>query len=106
MHIGLEADAKRMINYPLLATIELAMAMGLAGIVFGLAYFAALQRTVVLFVSGRRWLGPLALTLARMVAAVIFLGLAAKLGALSLLASFMGFLLARAVALRAARGTG
>ena len=95
-----------MTNNPLLTTVELAVTMGLAGAVFGLAYFAALERTIVLLVSGRRWLGPLALTLARMVAAVIFLGLAAKLGALSLLASFMGFLLARAVTLRAARGTG
>jgi len=96
-----------MINPPLFLVIALVLTTALAGFVLGLVYFAALERTVILFVSGRGWLGPLAFTLGRMAAAVIFLGLAAKFGgALSLLAAFMGFLLARSVALRAAGGPG
>ena len=55
---------------------------------------------------GRGWFVPLALTLGRIGAAVIVLGLAAKLGAASLLATFLGFFLARIVALRAARRAG
>ena len=94
-----------MINAPHLAVIAQAVVMAPAGFVFGLVYFAALERTVILFASGRGWLGALGLTLGRVAAAVIFLGLAAKLGALSLLAAFAGFLLARTLALRA-RGTG
>lgn len=79
------------------------LAMAVAGIVFGLAYFATLRRAVTLFTAGRGWVGPLALTLARIAAAVIFLGLAAKLGAAALIAAFLGFLLARTVMLRVAR---
>jgi hypothetical protein len=94
-----------MINAPHLAVIAQAVVMAPAGFVFGLVYFAALERTVILLVLGRGWLGPLAFTLGRVGAAVLFLGLAAKLGALPLLTVFMGFLVARAAALRAARGT-
>jgi N-ATPase, AtpR subunit len=92
-----------MTDAPLFPIIGLAVTMTVAGFVFGLLYFAALERTVTLFAAGRGWFRPLGLTLARMAAAVIFLGVAAKLGAISLLAAFMGFLLARAVALRAQR---
>ncbi|MGO9170911.1 MAG: ATP synthase subunit I [Rhodomicrobium sp.] len=80
---------------------ELLGSFALAGFVFGLAYFAALQRTAALFAARRGWLLPLALTLGRIGAAVVFLAFAAKMGAASLLAAFAGFLLARAVALRA-----
>ncbi len=76
---------------------------GFAGFAFGLLYFAALKRTTVLLASGRGWLGPLALTLGRIGATVIFLVLAVKLGAGPLLAAFAGFLLARALALHAGR---
>ena len=85
---------------------ELAIAMGIAGFIFGLFYFAAVQRTAALLAARKNWLGPLALTLGRMAAAAIFLTLAAKLGAASLLSVFIGFLLARAVALRNAGRTG
>ncbi len=95
-----------MINAPLSPMIALAVTMAFSGFAFGLIYFAALQRSVRLFTSNRRWLGPVAFTLGRIAAAVVFLGLAAKLGALFLLAAFVGFLLARAVSLRAARRTG
>jgi N-ATPase, AtpR subunit len=83
----------------------LALTMAVGGFVFGLVYFAALRRTATSFTAGRR-LVALALTLGRIGAAVLFLGLAAKLGAASLLAAFLGFLLARMVALRAARSAG
>ena len=53
--------------------------------------------------TGRGWLAPVALTLGRTGAAVVFLALAARLGAASLLAAFLGFLLARSDG--AARGT-
>ena len=95
-----------MINSSLTPMFAIAVTTAFSGFAFGVFYFAALERSVTLFASDRRWLGPLALTLARMAAAVLFLGLAAKLGALSLLAALLGFLLARAVSLRAARRTG
>lgn len=85
---------------------ELIMVMAVAGFTFGLAYFAAVRRTIALFVAGRGWLRPAALTLGRIAAAVIFLAIAAKLGASSLLSAFIGFLLARAMAIRAARRAG
>jgi hypothetical protein len=86
--------------------IELAITMACAGFSFGLLYFAALERTVSLFAAGYGWLSLLPFTLGRIAAAGIFLGLAAKLGAISLLAAFAGFLLARAVALHAERRAG
>jgi len=95
-----------MTGVPLPSMPELAVAMGIAGFIFGLFYFAAVQRTAALLAARKNWLGPLALTLGRMGAAAIFLTLAAKLGAASLLSAFLGFLLARAVALRNAARTG
>lgn len=82
---------------------ELALLMALAGLAFGLVYFASLKRSVTLFVVGKDWLGPLALTLGRIGVAVTLLYVAARLGAVSLLAVFIGFLMARALALRAER---
>jgi hypothetical protein len=87
----------------LASTVVLASAMAVAGLAFGLAYFAALRRTVDLYGSGGRILGPAALTLGRVAGATVFLVVAARLGALPLLAAFLGFLVARAAALRAAR---
>ena len=95
-----------MINAPLSPLIVLAVTMAFSGFAFGLVYFAALQRSVRLFASNGGWLRPLAFTLGRMAAAVVFLSLAAKLGAACLLAAFLGFLLARTVSLRVARRTG
>jgi hypothetical protein len=85
---------------------ELTIVMAIAGFAFGFAYFASLKRSVTMFVGGKGWLGPLALTLGRIGAAVGFLFVAAKLGATLLLASFIGFLMARALALSAERRTG
>jgi hypothetical protein len=95
-----------MINTSLSPMIALLVTMAFSGFAFGVFYFVALERSITLFASNRGWLGPLAYTLGRMAAAVFFLGLAAKLGALYLLATFLGFLLARAVSLRVARRTG
>jgi N-ATPase, AtpR subunit len=80
--------------------------MAVAGLAFGVVYFASLKRSVTLFVGGRGWLGPLALILGRIGAAVAFLFIAAKLGAAPLPVAFIGFLMARALALRAERRTG
>jgi hypothetical protein len=85
---------------------ELTILMAVAGLAFGFIYFASLKRSVTLFVGGKGWLGPLVLTLGRIGAAVAFLFVAAKLGAAPLLASFIGFLMARALALRAERRAG
>ncbi len=90
----------------LITTPALLAAIGLAGCFFGLLYFAAVQRTAVLFATGRGWLAPVALTAGRIGAAVLLLALAARLGAAALLAGFAGFLLARAIALRMARRPG
>ena len=74
-----------------------------AGFFFGRAYFATLKRSVALLATGRNWAGPIALTLARIAAAGGVFFLAAKLGAVPLLTALLGFLLARAVAVRTAR---
>jgi hypothetical protein len=78
----------------------LAAAIGVAGLVAGLAYFALLRRTVALFSvpGGRR--RALLLTAVRMAAAVLLLWLAARQGAFPLLAALGGFLAARVIALR------
>jgi hypothetical protein len=81
----------------------LAITMALAGFVFGVVYFATLRRTIVSVATRRGGRGPLVLTLGRIGAAVLFLAAAARLGAAPLLAALLGFMLARTVAVRAAR---
>ena len=88
-----------------LPVLALCLATAPLGFAAGLAYFAALRRSVALFAGGRGWLQPLALTLARLAAATILLGAIARLGALPLLAAFAGFLTARAVSIRLSRET-
>jgi F1-F0 ATPase (N-ATPase) AtpR subunit len=88
-----------------LATAAAFAAGGLAG---GRIYFVALARSISLLTDrGREGPAPgsaaFVLTLARIAAAVGFFGLAARFGALPLLAAFLGFLAARVLALRAAR---
>ena len=85
---------------------ELTLLMAIAGLAFGFVHFASLKRSVSLFVGRKGWFGPLALTLGRIAAAVAFLFVAAKLGAAPLLAAFIGFLMARALALRAEKKAG
>lgn len=89
-----------------IADAELTAMMTFAGLPFGLLYFAALNRSVTLFVGGRGWHGPIGLALGRFGAAIGFLLIAAKLGAAPLLGGFAGFLMARALALRAPRRAG
>lgn len=90
----------------LASTLLLASAMALAGLAFGLLYFRALRRTVDRLAGHRGWAGAVGLTLARLAGAVILLTLAARLGAMPLLGAFLGFLMARMIALRQARGAG
>ena len=90
-------------------SLAFAAALGLggtaAGLIFGLVHFATLRRTVELYSAGRGHLLAAVLILGRIAAAIVFFGLAARLGSLPLLSSFLGFLLARTLALRAARRT-
>lgn len=83
-----------------LAQWLLAAAVGLGGILFGLAYFAACRRSAGLFLRPGGRAAALALTLGRMACAVLLLWLAARQGALPLLAALAGFLVARGIAIR------
>jgi hypothetical protein len=83
------------------AGIALAASFVAAGLAVGRVYFGALRRTVDLYAAGRGRLVAAVLTLARIAGMVAFLGFAVNFGALSLLAAFFGFLLARSLALRA-----
>jgi hypothetical protein len=87
------------------AGIAMAVAFAAGGLAVGSVYFAALRCTVDVYATGRGRLVPVALTLARIAGVTVFLGFAVSFGALSLLAAFLGFLLARSLALRAARRT-
>jgi len=90
-----------MTHQTLASTLPIAIATAAVGFVFSLAYFALLRRTAILFTAGRGLILPAALTLGRLAAVTFILGVAAKLGAAPLLATFLGFLLARAVSLHA-----
>jgi hypothetical protein len=85
--------------------VSFVFAAACAGLVVGLVHFAALWWSIERYSAGRGQLAAAALTLGRNAGTIVFLGLAARLGALPLLASFLGFLLARTLALRAARRT-
>lgn len=74
------------------------------GLALGWGYFAALRRSVDVYASGRCRLAAI-LTVARIAGAIAFLVFAVQFGALPLLAAFLGLLVARALALRAARRT-
>jgi hypothetical protein len=83
--------------------ILLALVAAPAGLALGIVHFALLRRSVDLYTGSRRGLAAAALTLGRIVGTLLFFALAARLGALTLLAAFLGFLSARAFALRAAQ---
>jgi N-ATPase, AtpR subunit len=85
--------------------IAIVTSFAFAGLTFGLAYFAVLRQTVDLHAASHGVLAPVLLTVGRLAIAFLLLGAAARVGALPLLSSFMGFLLARALALRGVRGT-
>ncbi len=92
-----------MIRETVALDVELTLATALMGFVIGLVYFAALHKSVVLFATESTRLGASALTIGRIVALAVILSFTARLGATPLLAAFLGFLLARAIALRVAR---
>jgi len=75
-----------------------------AGFVLGMAYFASLRRGVCFSVERRAWRGYMPSALIRIAAAALFFTLAVRWGAPALLAAFAGFLVARHLAVRAARG--
>jgi F1F0 ATPase subunit 2 len=87
---------------PLPDAIVSASAMALAGLVAGLAYFRGLRLAVDLFARGRGWILPLGLTLARLAGLIAVLLLSVRFGAAALIACFLGFLLARTIAVRLA----
>ena len=76
----------------------------LAGLAFGFAYFAVLRRTVDLYAARHGLLVPAILTVGRLATAILFLAIAARIGALPLLLAFLGFLVARALVFLRARG--
>jgi N-ATPase, AtpR subunit len=98
----MEADASGMTGPSLAAAVAIGSGAAAAGLLLGCAQFAALRRTVELYGAGRR-LAPSALTLSRLSGTIVFFGLIAQLGPLPLLSAFLGFLLARRLALRAVR---
>jgi F1F0 ATPase subunit 2 len=75
----------------------------LAGFLFGLAYFHAVRTTARYLAENKGWQIPTFLIVARLGGAIALLVYLARLGAMPLLAGFLGFLLARAVATRPAR---
>jgi hypothetical protein len=83
-----------------ISTLVPTVIMGPAGTAFGLAYFTAYRA------NNQSALAPVAFTLGRIAGAVIFLALAARLGAEPLIGAFLGFLVARAIAVRPARRGG
>ena len=88
-----------------MTSVSLAFGATLAGLVVGLIHFKALRRTVDHYSTGQGRLAAAALTLGRIAGTIVFFCLAARLGALPLLSSFLGFLLARTLAVHAARRT-
>ena len=94
-------------NYDALGSISvLAFGAAFLGLNLGLVYFRALLRTAELLAGDRGWLVPAGLTLARVVGAILVLAFMARLGAIALLAAFLGFLLARKIALHSTGSAG
>jgi len=92
-----------MTSTALITATGIAVLMAFGGFAMGLLYFAGLRRTVDLIVSGRERFSHLALTLGRIAAAAVCLAFAGVVGAVPLLATLLGFLLARNLAMHAAR---
>ena len=92
-----------MIENTVNASSILVLTMAAAGFALGIGYFAALRATVKAL-AAQDWRGlAVVLTLGRLSVAVVGFALAAGLGAPALLATFIGFLLARFAALRLAK---
>lgn len=88
----------------LFTTALVGAAMAGAGLGFGLLYFRLMRLTVASLVAKGGWLRSVALTAVRVIAAIAVFAVAAKLGAIPLLAAFGGMLVARRVSLRSVRG--
>ena len=84
--------------------LVLLAALAASGVLLGRCYFAMLRWSAARYATGRLSAARgLLLALARIVCAAAFFALTARLGALTLLAAFLGFIAARAWALRNAR---
>lgn len=85
------------------STVLLLLAMAAGGLAFGLIYFATLRWTTEALGTGKGRQRAIVLSVGRVAAAVALFAGAVQLGAAALLATFAGFLLARAVMVRRAR---
>jgi F1F0 ATPase subunit 2 len=86
-----------------LGSVIVGIAACIGGIALGLAYFTAMRWSTDAFVKGDDWRQALLLTLARLAGAGIVFVIIAQAGAVALLSAFVGFLVARALALSSAR---
>ncbi len=73
----------------------------LAGLVLGLAYFAALRWTVAAYLSGKRY--AIVLYFARLAGSAAVLYALVRIGGPRVLATLGGFVIARSIAVRVAR---
>lgn len=89
-------------DYSFAAPFIAAPALFAAGMLLGFGYFRTMRWTVQLYET-RHLAGPAVLTLMRFLGAALFLGFAARFGALPLLAAFLGFLLVRARTMQTVR---
>ena len=78
----------------------------LVGFAVGVVYFKALRRTGMRLTARKGWLEPVALTASRIGVAVALFATAARIGAVALLVTLGGFLIARSVAVYRSRRTG
>jgi hypothetical protein len=93
-----------LIGHDALAILRPAVALfAAAGFGLGVAYFASLRQGVRLAFARHAWSPYVLLALARIAAAALFFALAVRWGVPALLAAFAGFLIARQIAVRAAR---
>lgn len=87
----------------MLAALPLIALTASSGAAFGWAYFALLRRWVARYIGQGPAFGTVLSALARIAAAVAFFTVVAHWGLPSLLAAFLGFLLARTCLVRTAR---
>lgn len=85
------------------ADLMLIAASAGVGFLAGIAYFAALNRTVALYLTGTSRWRSVGAHLLRIAAVLTFFSLIVQLGAQPLLAAFAGLLIARPVAMRVLR---
>ena len=78
-------------------------ACALAGLMLGMAYFASLRRGVRISVARHAWVPYMLSAAVRIAAAAAFFAFVVRWGMPALLGAFAGFLVARQLALRAAR---